>query len=124
MADVLGNQEYINNLSSQEPNIFKKIYQEVKYLYHQLRGYKNQSQFIEDLMYKFESVYRKNEINLNSNTKFFEIYNNNGTVNRIKINENIFEDNNGKSINQTIKEYLEQHIGDVYTIIEADKKFT
>lgn len=65
MADVagqlFGNQEFINNLAKTEPNIFKKIYNEIKYLWHQFTGYKNQDQFINDLQYKWEQAYRNKE---------------------------------------------------------------
>lgn len=59
-AQLLGNQEYINNLAQTNPNLFQKIYSEIKYLWHQFRGYKNQDQFIEDLQYKWEQAYRNN----------------------------------------------------------------
>lgn len=40
LADVsgqlFGNQEYINNIAQTKPNVFKRIYNEIKYLYHQL----------------------------------------------------------------------------------------
>ena len=64
MADVagklFGNQEFINNLAQTEPSLFKKIYNEIKYLWHQFTGYKNQDQFINDLQYKWEQAYRNN----------------------------------------------------------------
>ena len=50
------------------------------------------------------------------------IYNNDGTVNRIKTGENIFEDNEGKSITKTIKDYLENHINEYASIIESGQK--
>lgn len=61
-------------------------------------------------------------MNKNSGNNFKEIYNKDGTINRIKIISNIFENNNGKSISKTMKEYLEKHIGEVYTIIESGQK--
>ena len=73
MADVsgqlFGNQEFINNLADTNPSLFKRIYQEIKYLYHQFTGYKNQNQFIEDLQYKWEQAYR-NKNKLNTNQKY------------------------------------------------------
>ena len=59
-AQLLGNQEYINNLSMTNPNLFQRIYNEIKYLWHQFRGYTNQNQFINDLQYKWEQAYRNN----------------------------------------------------------------
>ena len=68
-AQLFGNQEFINNLSQTNPSIFKKIYNEIKYLWHQFRGYKNQNQFIEDLQYKWEQAYRSNN-ELNNTTNY------------------------------------------------------
>ena len=56
-AQLFGNQEFINNIAQTNPNIFKKIYSEIKYLWHQFRGYKNQDQFVEDLYYKWTQAY-------------------------------------------------------------------
>jgi hypothetical protein len=50
------------------------------------------------------------------------VYNNDGTVNRIKTGENIFENNEGKSIEKTIKDYLKQHINEYANIIESGQK--
>ena len=73
MSDVagqlFGNQEFINNLAQTEPSLFKKIYNEIKYLWHQFTGYKNQDQFINDLQYKWEQAYRNNT-KLNDTTKY------------------------------------------------------
>lgn len=74
MADVsgqlFGNQEFINNLADTNPSLFKRIYQEIKYLYHQFTGYKNQDQFIEDLQYKWEQAYRNQQIMQNNKMSF------------------------------------------------------
>lgn len=61
-GQLFGNQEYINNLSMENPSLFKKIYNEIKYLWHQFTGYKNQDQFIEDLRNKWESAYRNQKV--------------------------------------------------------------
>ena len=67
-AQLFGNQDFINNVSQNNPNIFQKIYSEIKYLWHQFRGYKNQDQFIEDLYYKWTQAYnRNNKLNETSN---------------------------------------------------------
>lgn len=60
--------------------------------------------------------------NLDGKTRFSVIYNNNGSFDRVKINDDIFENNNGKSISKTIYDYIEKHIGDVYTNIESGQK--
>lgn len=67
-AQLFGNQEFINNVAQTNPNIFKKIYSEIKYLWHQFRGYKNQDQFVEDLYYKWTQAYNSsNKLNETGN---------------------------------------------------------
>lgn len=68
-AQLLGNQEYINSLAQNNPSLFKRIYSEIKYLWHQFRGYSNQNQFLEDLQYKWEQAYRSNN-ELNNTTNY------------------------------------------------------
>ena len=68
-AQLFGNQEFINNIAQNNPNIFQKIYSEIKYLWHQFRGYKNQDQFVEDLYYKWTQAYNSNN-KLNNTTSY------------------------------------------------------
>lgn len=73
LADISGqlfsNQEFINNVANTKPSVFRKIYNEIKYLWHQFRGYKNQNQFINDLYYKWTEAYNSNN-KLNDTTKY------------------------------------------------------
>jgi len=69
-GQLFGNQEFINNLAQSNPNLFQKIYNEIKYLWHQFTGYRNQDQFINDLRYKWEQAYRNNQININAELKY------------------------------------------------------
>ena len=80
MADVagqlFGNQEFINNLAQNNPSVFKTLYNNIKYLWHQFRGYKNQSQFIEDLQWRWEQAYRNNKkLNQTQNNSNVEMSN-------------------------------------------------
>lgn len=68
-AQLFGNQEFINNIAQNNPNIFQKLYSEIKYLWHQFRGYKNQNQFVEDLYYKWTQAYKNNNSNIVKNNE-------------------------------------------------------
>ena len=89
LADISGqlfsNQEFINNIANTKPSFFKKIYNEIKYMWHQFRGYKNQNQFINDLYYKWTEAYNSNN-KLNDTTKYSkqESENNSGSFNLLK----------------------------------------
>lgn len=88
-AQLFGNQEFINNMAQNSPNIFQKIYSEIKYLWHQFRGYKNQSQFVEDLYYKWSQAYNSDR-RLNETTNFSV-----GGIEGLKNISNIYEKNEG-----------------------------
>lgn len=73
LADISGqlfsSQDFINNVSNTNPSFFRKIYNEIKYLWHQFRGYKNQNQFVDDLYYKWTEAYNSNN-KLNDTTNY------------------------------------------------------
>lgn len=60
--------------------------------------------------------------NNNNNVRYSSIYNTDGTFNRVKIEEDVFKDRNGRSINKVIKDYLTQHIGEYADIIESGQR--
>nr|DAX35454.1 MAG TPA: hypothetical protein [Caudoviricetes sp.] len=66
-GQLFGSQEFINHIQKDNPGFFKRIYNEIKYLWHQFRGYTNQNQFIEDLYNKWTDAYN-NSNSLNQNT--------------------------------------------------------
>ena len=70
-GQLFGTQEFINNIFQNNPNVFQRIYSEIKYLWHQFRGYKTQDQFIDDLYYKWTQVYNSN--NKLNNTENYHV---------------------------------------------------
>lgn len=68
-AQLFGTQEFIDNIAQNNPNIFQKIYSEIKYLWHQFKGYKTQNQFVNDLYYKWTQAYSNNN-KLNKTTNY------------------------------------------------------
>ncbi len=121
-AQLFGNQEFINNLSMKKPSIFKRIYNKIIELANKITGNSNEALFIKNLKNKWEEAYRTQNNNLDENTHFSVIYNNDGSFNRVKITDNIFENNNNKSITRTIKDYLTEHIGEYADIIESGQR--
>ena len=118
----LGSQEYVNRLVNQNQSIAKKIYNWVIDKLNKFTGGKNEKIFWADIKNKFETAYNQ-EFNKNKNNlKYSVIYNKDGSFNRVKIDDNIFENNKGKSINNTIKEYLEKNINEYANIIESGQK--
>lgn len=68
LADISGqlfsNQEFINTLSMEKPNIFKRLYDSIISLANKLTGNSKESLFIKDLKNKWEKAYRNQNNNL------------------------------------------------------------
>lgn len=124
LADVsgqlFGNQEFINNLSQKNPNLFKRIYNEIKYLWHQFRGYKNQNQFINDLHYKWEQAYRKNSKFNDSINYSIQTDNNGNKYVKIDTDQNIFEGIDKKDYNKIAKMYMQDYLMGETTLNDTD----
>ena len=122
-GELFGNREFIQSVVEKKPNIFKKILNNIRKLAEKIKGTEANEyvSFVKNLKTMWEDAYYSNRSNLNE-TKFSIVYNNDGSFNRVKINQNIFENNGGKSISKTIHDYIKEHIGDIYTIIESGQK--
>ena len=123
MSDVagqlFGNQEFINNLAQTEPSLFQKIYNEIKYLWHQFTGYKNQDQFINDLQYKWEQAYRSNN-KLNEITNYSIQQNNNGKYIKVDADQDIFNGIEEKDYNKIAKMYMQDYLKGNTKLSESD----
>lgn len=108
-GQLFGNQEFINSLVQNNPNLFQRIYNEIKYLWHQFVGYKNQDQFINDLKYKWEQAYRSNRINKNNN---YSIQTNSNGKRYIKVDtdQNIFEGIKEGDYPKIAKMYMQDYL--------------
>lgn len=102
-GQLFGNQEFINSIAQKNPNIFQKIYSEIKYLWHQFRGYKNQNQFVEDLYYKWTQAYNSNN-KLNETSKYSIAGRNAKNANINKLSEAVKLEEQGKSAQEIYEE--------------------
>ena len=115
-GQLFGNQEFINHIQKDNPGFFKRIYNEIKYLWHQFRGYTNQNQFIEDLYNKWTDAYN-NSSSLNSETNYLKGKLDNGEETIIS------EDIDGnKPIEKDVKKTLENMLGIEYINEGKSKK--
>lgn len=60
-GQLFGNQQFINNLSTQKPSLFKRIYNKIVELANKITGNSNEALFIRDLKQKWENAYRTSE---------------------------------------------------------------
>lgn len=64
-GQLFGNEEFINTLSMNKPNIFKRIYDSIISLANKITGNSRESLFIKELQSKWEKAYRNNDNSLN-----------------------------------------------------------
>ena len=115
LADIsgrlFGNEEFINNLSTSKPNIFKRIYGKIISIANKITGNSRESLFIKDLKNKWEKAYRNTTANQavsNINDKKFSIQtdiNGNKYVN-VDTNQDIFEGKNLAEQTKIAKKYI------------------
>ncbi len=67
LAQKLGDQEFINSLNKEKPNVFKRIYNWVVDKLNKFTGSKNEKIYWEDVKNKFESAYRQEYQGNNNN---------------------------------------------------------
>lgn len=63
-ADLIGeyvfsDSDFVNNLSTQKPNIFKRIYEEIKYLYKLVTARSKEARQLEKVKRAFDEAYKK-----------------------------------------------------------------
>ena len=105
-GQLFGNQEFINNLSLEKPNIFKRIYNSIISLANKITGNSHEALFIKDLKNKWETAYRNiteeqtmNNLNNNASFSIQQDSNGNNYVN-VDVDQDIFD---GKSLLEQTK---------------------
>ena len=63
-GELFGNQEFIMNLSTSKPSLFRRIYNKIVELANKITGNSNEALFIRDLKNKWENAYRTQNNNL------------------------------------------------------------
>lgn len=105
-AQLFGTQEVIDNIAQNNPNIFQKIYSEIKYLRHQFKGYKNQDQFVNDLYYKWTRAYNSDNKLNNATTYSIQQDSNGNKYVKVDTDQNIFDGKSLKEQKEIAKRYI------------------
>lgn len=131
LADIsgrlFGNEEFINNLSTSKPNIFKRIYDKIISFANKITGNSNESLFIKDLKNKWEKAYRESDVNtaksnLNNSEK-------NSLINKLKkeknnslskLSDDLIQDVQKKTINN-MKDKAEVKFVDIDSVLPLKK---
>lgn len=113
-ADLVGDylftdSDFINNLSTNNRNVFQKIYDEIKYLCKVAKAGSKEARELEKVKRAFEKAYRESgKANAdNTATKYALSKDVNGNV-FVDVTEDIFDSNNGESVARTIQRVISE----------------
>ena len=85
-GQLFGNQEFIINLSTTKPSIFRRIYNKIVELANKITGNSNEALFIRDLKNKWENAYRTQNNNLDGTN--YSFMSEKGLNNALQTNKN------------------------------------
>ncbi len=101
LAQKLGDQDFINSLNVEKPNVFKRIYNWVVDKVNKITGNKFEKVYWEDIKNKFESAYRQDyQGKSNSNRFSIQTDSNGNKFVKIDTNQDIFK---GKALSEQTK---------------------
>lgn len=101
LAQKLGNQDFINSLNKEKPNVFKRLYNWIVDKLNKFTGSKKEKIYWEDVKNKFESAYRQDyQGTSNSNRFSIQTDSNGNKFVKIDTNQDIFK---GKTLSEQTK---------------------
>ena len=117
-GQLFGNQEFINNLSMEQPNIFRRIYNKIVELANKITENSHEALFIRDLRNKWENAYRiQNNNNLNV-TKYHVSENFSNEIDQV-LNGTYKSNNQVKARDYTPQILVENGVSDLPMLITA-----
>ena len=114
LGNKLGNQEFINNLTTEKPTLGKRIYNWVVDKLNKINkatGYKSEKIFWTDVKNKFENAYKQDYKRSNVKTKYSIQTDNNGNrYIKVDTDQNIFEGIDRKDYSKIAKMYIKDYL--------------
>lgn len=105
-------ENFVNQLSVKQPNVFQKIYDYIKHMIKMTASGSEEAKQLEKIKYNFEKAYR--QVNKQTNNKLkdkFSIQNNNGNKYvKIDTDQKVFDGIDKKDYNQIAKMYMQDYL--------------
>lgn len=115
-------ENFVNQLSVKQPNVFQKIYDYIKHMIKMTTSGSEEAKQLEKIKYNFEKAYR--QVNKQTNNKLkdkFSIQNNNGNKYiKIDTDQKVFDGIDKKDYNQIAKMYMQDYLKGKTTLSEND----
>ncbi len=124
-ADLVGDylftdSEFINSLSTEQPNLFKRIYNEIKYLYKVATAGSKEARELEKVKRVFDKAYKesvkaqKNTTD-NGDVKYMLSKDTEGNT-FVDVTEDIFDINDGESVAQVIRKVISKKYNNLINV--------
>lgn len=115
-------ENFVNQLSVKQPNVFQKIYDYIKHMIKMTTSGSEEAKQLEKIKYNFEKAYR--QVNKQTNNKLkdkFSIQNDNGNKYiKIDTDQKVFDGIDKKDYNQIAKMYMQDYLKGKTTLSEND----
>lgn len=122
LGNKLGNQEFISNLTMEQPSVAKRIYNWVIDKLNKITGYSNERIFWTDVKNKFENAYRQDYKENNNNSKYSIQTDNNGNKYvKVDTDQDIFNGIAEKDYNKIAKMYMKDYLMGETSLANNDK---
>lgn len=125
LGNKLGNQEFVNNLTTQKPTLGRRIYNWVVDKLNKLNklsGYKSEKLFWADVKNKFENAYSQDYKGKNNNSKYSIQTDSNGNKYiKVDTDQNIFEGIEEKDYSKIAKMYMQDYLKGQTTLSENNE---
>ncbi len=121
LAQKLGNQDFINSLNKEKPNVFKRIYDWVVDKLNKFTGSKNEKIYWEDVKNKFESAFRQDYQGISNGNKFSIQTDANGNKYiKVDTDQDIFDGIDKKDYSKIAKMYMQDYLMGETKLSNAD----
>lgn len=103
-GQLFGNQEFINNLSTKKPSLFRRIYNSIISIANKITGNSNEALFIKDLKNKWETAYRnttqEQAVNNLNNKNMYSLETTKDGTTYVKTEKGLFTKDDGTPMTQ------------------------
>lgn len=121
LGNKLGNQEFVSNLTMEQPSVAKKIYNWVIDKLNKITGYSNEKIFWADVKNKFENAYRQDYQGNNNKSRYSIQTDNNGNKYvKVDTDQDIFNGIAEKDYNKIAKMYMQDYLKGKTNLSEND----
>lgn len=111
LAQKLGDQEFVNSLSTEKPTVFKRIYDWIVNKVNKITGNKIEKVYWEDIRNKFENAYRQTYQGESNQAKYSIQEDSSGNQYvRVDTDQDIFNGIDKKDYNKIAKMYIQDYL--------------